>query len=272
MITRIEARRYRSLKHVDQHIGSFQALVGPNASGKTTFLDVISFVSSLIRNRGDIVETVEERSSQFQKLLWLGAGNSFELCIEARIPDAIRSLMEKGRQRFTHVRYELEVGLDSEKNEIGLDHETLLLVTPETTPIIQRTLFPDLVDDSHSIFQSTKRGKNMRAAINKKPGGNDNYYVEGRKSYAPSFRLGRTRSALAHVPADEDSFPVSTWFRSMVESGVQEFVLNSKLIRQPSPPGLGKQMQPDGSNLPWVIDELSKDPAQHQDWVVIFPH
>ena len=43
MITLVEALNYRCLKYARQTLKPFQVLVGPNATGKTTFLDVISF-------------------------------------------------------------------------------------------------------------------------------------------------------------------------------------------------------------------------------------
>ena len=104
-------------------------------------------------------------------------------------------------------------------------------------------------------------------AITKRPGGNDNYYTEGKRSYRPSFRLGRGKSALANIPADAASFPVSTWFRDLLDEGVQPFMLNSQVIRQPSAPGLGRRFQTDGSNLPWVIADLRKDEARYRRWL-----
>lgn len=93
--------------------------------------------------------------------------------------------------------------------------------------------------------------------MNKKPGGNDNYYPDGKKkTFKPSYKLGWKTCALVSIPADAESFPVGTWFRNLLEKGVQKFVLNSQLMRQPSPPGLGRLFQTDGSNLPWVIAEL----------------
>ena len=47
MISLIEALNYRCLRYVRQKLGPFHVLVGPNASGKTTFLDVVSFLSRL---------------------------------------------------------------------------------------------------------------------------------------------------------------------------------------------------------------------------------
>ena len=70
MFSRIETRHFRSLKSVNQPLGAIQALVGPNASGKSTFLDVIGLLSDLVRRRGDVHEAVLMRSATFEKLLW----------------------------------------------------------------------------------------------------------------------------------------------------------------------------------------------------------
>lgn len=41
MIRLVEALHYRCLRYVRQPLDDFQVLVGPNASGKSTFLDVL---------------------------------------------------------------------------------------------------------------------------------------------------------------------------------------------------------------------------------------
>ncbi len=265
MFTRIQTRAFRCLKSIDQRVGPFNALVGPNATGKTTFLDVIGFLSDLVRNRGEVWETVHARSTNFQKLLWMGQGDSFQLAIEAEIPEAVHKAMAQDKQRFTGVRYEIEIGLDTASNEIGLNHETLWLTERTKEKRKTRLSFPDSSTEMASVLSRSKKGQ--KAAINKKLGGNDNYYTEGRKSYMPSFKLGRGKSALANIPADSESFPVSTWFRSQLEKGVQTFVLNSQIIRQPSPPGLGRRFLADGSNLPWIIADLRKDARRFHDWL-----
>ena len=43
MITLVEALNYRCLRYVHRPLKPFHVLVGPNASGKSTFLDVIGF-------------------------------------------------------------------------------------------------------------------------------------------------------------------------------------------------------------------------------------
>jgi len=266
MFTRIQTRAFRCLQSVDQELGSFRALVGPNASGKTTFLDVIALLSELLRNRGDVIETIQNRSTNFQKLLWMEQGAAFQLAVEAEMPAAVREAMAPEKRRFSNVRYELEIGLDPSTNQIGLNHETLWLLEPELPPIrARRELFPAQRSEMPSILCSP--GKKRQTTLTKTPNGNDNYYTQGRQSYKPSFRLGRGRSALANIPADTESFPVSIWFREFLEKGVQSLVLNSQSIRNPSPPGLGRAFLPDGSNLPWVIAELQRDEFRFRAWL-----
>jgi predicted ATPase len=271
MLTRIQTRAFRCLKRADQSLREFNVLVGPNASGKTTFLDVINFLGDLVKNRGDVVKAVQDRSSNFEKLLWLGQGNAFDLAVEAEIPTTVRQKMSEEKRKFTHARYEIEVGI--QENEIGLNHETLLLIEKPThigeteTPSSpqQRALFPEIQASIDSIL--LRNGPGRTIAISKKPGGNDNYYPQGRNSYKPSHKLGRKEAALARVPADEDAFPVSLWFLRHLES-IDTFILNSQVIRQPSPPGLGMRFKTDGSNLPWVISGLrEKEPKKFQQWV-----
>lgn len=265
MFTRIEARRFRSLKAVEQDVGAFRALVGPNGSGKTTFLDVVAFLGDLMRNRGDVRKTVFDRSFTYQKLLWLEQGSDFQLAVEARIPQDVRASMAEDKQRFSHVRYQIQIGLGESTEQVGLDHETLWLFEGGHKPAQPRLEFPCPPALPDSLLAPSSQAR--KAAITKKAGGNDNYYTEGKKSYMPSFRLGRGKSALANVPADVDSFPVSTWFQRLLEEGVQTFALNGLAIRQPSPPGVGMKFLPDGSNLPWVVDSLRKSASAFQLWV-----
>ena len=268
MFTRIQTRYFRCLKSVDQTLGPFRALVGPNASGKTTFLDVIGLLGDLVKNRGDVLACIQERSTDFEKLVWMGKGRSFQLAVEADIPATVKEKMATEKQRFNRVRYEVEIALDTKRNEIGLEHETLWLraVVNGKQDLEQREFFPSMQPDIASIF--CRSGNGIQTAMNKKLGGNDNYYPEGKKkTFKPSYKLGRTTSALANIPADTESFPASTWFRNLLEKGVQSFVLNSQLMRQPSPPGLGRRFQPDGSNLPWVVAELKQDPKRFHAWL-----
>src|SRR6476469_9707124 len=102
MITRIEALGYRCLRYVSQPLGPFHVLVGPHASGKTTFLDVIAFLGRLVSDGPDAA--IEERTQNFYDLVWRNKEARFELAIEARVPQELREhLAEK---RADTIRYE----------------------------------------------------------------------------------------------------------------------------------------------------------------------
>jgi predicted ATPase len=266
MFTRIQALRFRCLRSVDQELGRFVTLVGPNASGKSTFLDVIALLGDLMRNGGKVADTVLERSSDFEKLLWKGEGSSFQLAVEAALPDEVRAKMSEEWHHYTNLRYEVEIGMDREENMIVLNHEALWLLNGMERPAARHPeLFPCPSEPPATLF--LKGGKGRKRSISNQPGGNANYYADGRKTYNPSFRLGRETSALANIPADLDSFHAAPWFRSLLIDGIQRLILNSQKIRQPSQPGLGRRFQPDGSNLPWVIAELRKDRERFEEWL-----
>lgn len=51
-------------------------------------------------------------------------------------------------------------------------------------------------------------------------------------------------------------------------AGVHRLVLNSAIMRKPSPPGQPRGFRPDGSNLPWVIESLAeKHPDRYREWI-----
>jgi predicted ATPase len=81
MISRVQALNYRCLRFIDRPMGSFHVLVGPNASGKSTFLDVIAFLGQLVSNGLD--RALGERSRNFEDLVWQRKGDRIEMAIEA---------------------------------------------------------------------------------------------------------------------------------------------------------------------------------------------
>src|SRR3954467_3551232 len=102
-VTRIEALSYRSLRYVSQGLAPFQVLVGANASGKSTFLDVVAFLSDLVRAgalaavEGDVRLGVAHRAAEGQQLVWMRQGPSFELAIEMSIPEERRARLKNGK-------------------------------------------------------------------------------------------------------------------------------------------------------------------------------
>src|SRR5215207_8515850 len=123
MITLIEALNYRCLQYVRQPLVPFHVLVGPNASGKTTFLDVVALLGRLVSDGLD--EAIGDRTQNFQDLVWCRSGQRFELAIEALIPvDRRKGLANPA---FDTVRYEVALGLDPETRETSILDEQALL-------------------------------------------------------------------------------------------------------------------------------------------------
>lgn len=264
MIRLIEALRYRSLLDVRQTIGPFHVLVGPNASGKSTFLDVVGFLGDLLTS--DVSAAVRKRSPNFQNLLWMGDGKRFELAIELEIP---RDRREKLDSIFARVRYEVSVGLD-DREQLAILSETLWL-KPTNGPTVPRprTLFPELREPRKTIVvpERSKSPKGWKKVVSKTIEGNDYFSSETTRWNNP-FRLGSHRLALANLPEDEERFPVATWTKRFLLDGIQLLVLNGEAMRRPAPPGMPLEFQPDGSNLPWAIEDLKRrDPDRFRRWI-----
>ena len=109
MITLIEALNYRCLRYVRQPLTPFHVLVGPHASGKTTFLDVVGFLARLLSD--GVAEAVEERTLNFKDLVWNREGQAFELAIELDIPQDLQNGLPRG---YTQIRYEVRVGIHAD--------------------------------------------------------------------------------------------------------------------------------------------------------------
>ena len=266
MITLVEALNYRCLRYVKRPLKPFHVLVGPNASGKTTFMDVIGFLRDLVS--GGLEWALSERTPTPGELLFRGQGDRFELAVEARIPRDLRELTMK--PELDTVRYQVAIGFDETQRQCEFKAETLLLQKTAPVESMQSDSFPKPPPGPESLLTNIRRQGN-KVVINKVPGGNDNFYNESKPpnlGWAPSFKLGPGRSALGNLLADADSFPVATWFRDYLAAGVQKFVLNSLTIKRPSPPTRVSGFLPDGSNLPWVVARLRREePERYRGWI-----
>ncbi|MEW5801242.1 MAG: AAA family ATPase [bacterium] len=276
MICRIEALNFRCLRYINQRLNNFEVLVGPNASGKTTFLDVVAFLKDLVTGGLDVA--IRNRTQNFEDLVWNHSSDKFELAIELAIPENLRKQIARPSPSFSILRYEVAIGLESKDKVQSILAERALFKKDEIPKkgeipkhVEQQTLFPVEHVPPPTLISSI-RAKNIRTVVNKVPGGNDNFYSEvyhqGGKGWAPAFKLGPRKSALGNLPADGSKFPVTSWLKDLLTDGVQQLMLNSLLIRQASPPGQPRGFKPDGSNLPWVIENLkSTSDERFRDWI-----
>jgi predicted ATPase len=88
MITSIEALNYQCLRYVNRDLEPFHILIGPNASGKSTFLDVVGFLGDLLYEGPN--GAVLNRANAVEELIWNHKGICFELAVELSIPERFR--------------------------------------------------------------------------------------------------------------------------------------------------------------------------------------
>ncbi len=264
MITKIEALNYKCLRDIEQDLGAFHVLVGPNASGKSTFLDVIGFMADVVREGP--VRAVLKRAPNFEDLFWRGFGTRFELAIEAKIPENLVALLEN--KSYGICRYEMAIGVQEDYvEELGILWETLSLLRPTEKVFRQRTLFPETGLPARKSLVHSGRKSGRKTLVNKIYKGNDNFYSETGK-WDHSFKLGPQKSALANLPEDEEKFPVSTWFKKILQDSIQILVLNSEAMRSACPPGTPHKFSPNGSNLPLVIEGLkARNFPRFREWI-----
>jgi len=266
MIICIEALNYKCLRYVRQDVGQFHVLVGPNASGKSTFLDVIGFIGDLLFEGPEYA--VLERAShrrRVDELTWRGMGNRIELAVEMKIPE---ELAQRERQQ-TICRYEVAVGNTEDDPEPRVLAEYLLLMPKRSVPLgTQTRLFPSEPQAPDTILVGTKRQMpGLRAVVKKIEESGNDYFRSETSDWNTQFRFGPTKAALANLPEDEHKFPVASWAKNLLRGGILPLALNSAQMRQPAPRGSGLGLDHDGSNLPSVIRRLQKHPEQFKLWI-----
>ena len=272
IVSRVEALGFRSLRYVSQRLGPFHVLVGPNASGKSTFLDVLAFLGDMQRvglvqaATGNGLYGVPLRATDPQHLTWMRRGKVFELAVEAIIP---RDLRERLRNASTTVcRYEIKVDISG---PLRLAAETLWLKPNENSDAeCQRSEFPNPPDPPERLIVEPEqraparwrkvisRGRDPERVI---------FHAEtNRRTFR--FHLQANKSALANLPEDEEIFPVAMQFRKMLDGGVQRIAPWSDAMHRPSSPAHSSAYFPDGSNLPQVVHMVEMEsPDRYADWI-----
>ncbi|MBX7234337.1 MAG: ATP-binding protein [Caldilineales bacterium] len=282
MIKRIEALNYRSLRYVAQELRDFQVLVGPNASGKSTFLDVVALLGDFVRFGVDDallfgLNPERGRARSLDELIFNQIGDRFELAIELAVPDALRPVKRNGGGDFLPdaARYEVAFG-KAESGQVEIQAEALWLIDSQraaATPrrqgrVQQLDLFPAEPSPPASIISSGKTPAGWQTVVKKSPhSGNDYFKAEGGK-WNIQYRVGARKAALAGLPDDASRFPIAIWVRNLLLEGVRVLALNSAAMRRPVSPSALRRFSVEGANLPLVVQDLERHhPDVHRDWV-----
>jgi ABC-type transport system involved in cytochrome c biogenesis ATPase subunit len=275
MISKIEALNYRCLKYVNQPLERFQVLVGPNASGKSSFLDVVALLGDFVQDGLDEAlfrspRRPQGRATTVDELIFNQSADHLELAVELRIP---RKLRRPDSENYERVRYEVMLGKDEKSGELTIAGETLWLCPATGGKPLDRSqleLFPaELIapDTLLSAPGKKKKPPGWTKVVNKVPEGND-YFKSETSKWNIMFRVGMRKAALSGLPQDPDRFAVAMWVRDLLTEGVHILALNSAAMRGPSSPSEPRTFRVDGSNLPLVVQDLEQNhPAVFQEWV-----
>ncbi|RME72382.1 MAG: chromosome segregation protein SMC [Chloroflexi bacterium] len=270
MFTQFEARHYKCLKQVKIELAPFNILIGPNASGKSTLLDIAGFLQDALQS--DVEQAVRNRAPSLSELVWQekpfqtdSSTPEFELAVNVKIPNTLL------RSGYDQVRYEVCIGKD-EQEGIVVQRENLWLVNTQqfrNGTAAQPTLFPIEPDDTSSVVHPshTRTPAGYRLVVRKNYPGND-YFRSETTGWNITFRLSPRRLALSGIPEDQERFPIALWLKSFLLTQIQILQLHSTWMRQPTPADAPQTFQPDGSNLPVIAARLKEIHPQRFEWWV----
>ena len=270
IISRVQVLNFGCLRYVDVPLDRFHVFIGPNASGKSTLMDAIQFVSDVVRD--GVEAACRSRTANFADLVWGRPSNPeeqrFEIALEFALPDEVRAMMPE-RRPYTIFRYEVVISPNTETGRLQLAEEAGALLQDSNHKSRQLSMFPSPLANTNTIVQPPARGR--RTVFRKNEGGRSRFNAEnveetGSVNWNPGVALNPDRSALSILPDYDAHFPASTSVQVFLRDKVIPLALSSLQMRRASPPGLGDELRYDGSNLPWVADELLQDHPRKANW------
>lgn len=233
----------------------FHVLVGQNATGKTTLLSALQFLSDALAE--GVHFAVEKMAPSFYDLCF-HRDSPLEIAVELEVPSPPT---DEGRTK--RLRYEVEVGIE-EPDGLRVLRENLFILPDENSPrVLQHSLF----GESPVNTLTDKPPKNWRKVVSKTRDGRD-YFRDEKTKWNNVFKFGPDKLALGSLPEDPDRFAVSIAARNTLRDGIRTLALDAREMRLSSPPGGSSRIELDGSNLPYVVRDLKRrDAVLFDQWV-----
>ena len=269
MIRRIQALNYRCFRHIDVSLDRFHVLVGPNASGKSTLFDAVSFLGDMMRD--GLRTAIDNRTRNFQDLSWgrPAVDPGFELAVEVTIPELVRKQLPQGSD-FRAFRY--EVAIKEHDGDVTVTHERGLLVeSPARRSQRRRPRFPETPNVPGTVTNSVRtRGSRMVFSRDR----------QGRRVFRPETTPRPERSlvtgisfgssTLAASPGNISSalYPAASHVIYMLAGFGGRVVLDGSRLRRASPLESDRAFIRDGASLPWnvrYLQEIQED--DYREWI-----
>jgi len=258
MIRKVEIKNFRILKDIKQELKPFNILIGPNATGKSTFLDAISLVRDILND--GLEPAIEKRSPSFYYLLWDKTDPKIEINLELELPEKVKNIYSKKSLPFyIRSRYDLKIGFNQKNGELQVLSENLRLFKDESIKPKKRK---SKSQPNNLRLSKIKRRWDRKALLIRNTAFGLNYFFSETEGDIFTFKTSRYKTALENLPEDQKKFPGALWTKHKLKEGIQTLNLNSLAMRQPCPPGRKHSFEMDGSNLPLLIKDLEKKSAK----------
>lgn len=247
MIRRIFTKNYGCLRDIDVHLnGPFQVLVGSNASGKSTFMDTLAFLSDL--SSSGLNAAVAKRVTNFDDLVWTqnrALQNEITLGVEIDVSSLLPN--ETDCPANSVATYTVKI-LNDEKNGTRIKEESAQLHRPSlpTVKFIRQ----------NNVIEYKIGGMRRHTA---------EFYYDDQAMFGPANAI------LAYGPTENR--PITKAFNGLnrlLQAQISHIQLNSKNLRRASLPmdRSSNNLLEDGRNLPWLVDRLQSDNSELFDqWV-----
>lgn len=260
MLTRIEIDGFKSFEDFTLDLGPFSVILGSNASGKSNLFDAIRLLSSLathdlrhaFRNmRGEVPELFRRHPEPVETL-----SLAVEVLLQPKVED------HWGRQaELTHTRLRYKLVIARRRDERGLDR--LNVVGEEVTPIFAKR---DDWANSRVLsksFRSSYLRYSRRSAFlvtHRELRGEPRFEIrQDGKAGRPFPTSAASATVLSTVTTAE--FPHLFALREELRSW-RFLQLDPTALRRPSPSfGVAEELEPDGSNLAYVLARIKAETA-----------
>ena len=88
IVSRLVLKNWRNFKDVDVRMGHRVFIIGPNASGKSNFLDVFRFLRDIVKPGGGLQKAISDRGG-VSKIRCLAARRDPDICIDVYFADKL---------------------------------------------------------------------------------------------------------------------------------------------------------------------------------------